>query len=120
MSTVFDVPKALQEQQGEFLSELRKKNGKLRIGVNEVTKAIERDQAKLVVIAQDVNPKELTMHLPLLCKEKKIPYSFMGSKKELGEKSGLGVGTAAVAVVEPGDAQNELETLAKKLMELAK
>ena len=49
-----------------------KKTGKLEKGTNEVTKAIERGTAKLIVYASDVDPKEIVQHLPVLCKEKKI------------------------------------------------
>ena len=120
MNTTFDVPAELKEKQNEFLSELTKKHGKIRIGVNEVTKAIERDTAKLVVIAKDVSPPELTMHLPLLCKEKKVPYSFADTKKDLGEKVGLGVGAAAIAVTETGDSGANFESLLKKIQALSK
>ena len=115
-----DIPNDLKEQQAEFLSELKKKHGKMRIGINEVTKAIERDTAKLVVVAQDVSPPEVVMHLPLLCKEKRVPISYMDSKKELGEKVGIGVGAAAIAVIEAGDAQKELESIVKRLNDLSK
>ena len=49
-----------------------------------MTKAIERGNAKFVVIAEDVNPKEVVMHLPVLCDEKQVPYSYVATKKELG------------------------------------
>lgn len=120
MAKEFDVPAELKEKQNEFLSELKKKKGKVRIGVNETTKAIEREQAKLVIIAKDVSPPELTMHLPLLCKEKRIPYTYTDTKKELGEKVGINVGTAAVAIVEGGDSQANLENLVKKIQALSK
>lgn len=95
------------------LIEKAKKSGKIRIGVNEVTKALERGIAKFVSIAEDVEPKEIVMHLPVLCKEKKVPFGKIGTKKELGEKAGIEVGTAAVAVIEEGDAKKELEELEK-------
>lgn len=120
MATAFEVPAELKERQNDFLSELTKKKGKARIGVNEVTKAIERDQAKLVFIAKDVSPAELTMHIPLLCKEKKVAYTFMDTRKELGEKLGVPVGTAALAVVEAGDAQPVLDQLVKTIAALNK
>jgi large subunit ribosomal protein L7Ae len=120
MAITFDVPAELKEKQNDFLAELAKKHGKMKIGVNEVTKAIERDQAKLVIIAKDVSPAELTMHLPLLCKEKKVPYTFSDTKKELGEKAGVAVATAAVAVTETGDSQAQLEQLVKTLGALSK
>ncbi|MFH0970533.1 MAG: L7Ae/L30e/S12e/Gadd45 family ribosomal protein [Candidatus Diapherotrites archaeon] len=122
MSTKFEVPSELKEKQNEFLSELKKKKGKMRIGVNEVTKAIEREQAKLVIIAKDVSPAELTMHLPILCKEKRIPFTFSDTRKELGEKSGIGLsgGAAAVAIVDAGELQSQLDQIIKNIHELNK
>lgn len=91
------------------------KNGKIRIGANECTKALERGTAKLVLVAQDVNPKEIVMHLPLLAKEKNIPLAEITTKKELGEAAGIQVGTSSVAVIDEGNAKKELAELAKKL-----
>ena len=113
-----EIPNDLKEKQNEFLAELKKKHGKTRIGVNEVTKAIERDQAKIVFAAKDVIPDEVVMHLPLLCKEKKVPFSYVDTKKELGEKVGIAVGAAAVAVTDLGESQKEFETISKRLNEL--
>ncbi len=114
----FELPKELAERQAGLLDAARK-SGKIKVGSNETTKAIERGEAKLVVIAKDVNPKEIVMHLPLLCAEKKIPYSYAETKKSLGEKAGIGVGTAAVAVVDAGDAKKDLEDFAKKIAEVS-
>ena len=52
--------------------EVAKATGRIKKGSNEVTKAIEKGTAKLVVIAKNVNPPEITMHLPLLSKEKGV------------------------------------------------
>jgi large subunit ribosomal protein L7Ae len=89
--------------------ELARKGGKIIKGTNEVTKAIEKDKAKLVVYAKDVSPPEITMHLPLLAKEKGIPCVEVPSKNELGAAAGLKVGTASVAIVKEGDAKEILK-----------
>ena len=94
--------------------EIAKNTGKIRIGTNEATKAIERGIAKLVVIADDVQPKEVVMHLPSLCDEKKIPYVHVKSKLELGRAAGIDVPTASIAVVEEGDAKRDIEEIAKE------
>lgn len=93
--------------------ELASKTGKIRKGSNEATKALERGNAKLVVAAQDVNPKEVIMHLPLLAKEKNIPYKEVPKKDELGAAAGLQVGTAAVAVINEGEAKKIIAELSK-------
>ena len=81
------------------------KTGKVDKGINEVTKAIERGVAKLVVYASDVNPKELTQHLPILAKEKGIKCIEADSKQKLGLAVGIAVSTGAIAVIQPGDAK---------------
>lgn len=91
-----------------------KKTGKLEKGTNEVTKAIERGTAKLVVVAADVEPKEIVQHIPLLCKEKKIPFLEVDSKKKLGIITGISVSASSVAVIEPGDAQQDIDNLKTK------
>ncbi|MBI4144061.1 50S ribosomal protein L7ae [Candidatus Woesearchaeota archaeon] len=79
--------------------EAAKAAGKIKRGVNEVTKALERDIAKLVVVAKDVHPAEVIMHLAPLAKEKGVPFAEVTSKEELGIASGIHVPTAAVAVI---------------------
>ena len=93
--------------------EIAKKTGKIKKGANEVTKVVERGQAKLVVIAKDVNPPEITMHLPALCEEKEIPLVEIEKKTDLGMSAGLGVGTTAVAVVVEGEAKDIIKQLKK-------
>lgn len=91
--------------------ELAKKTGKIRKGANEATKTVERATAKLVVVAQDVSPKEVIMHLEPLCKEKNIPYIAVPVKEDLGAAAGLRVGTASVAVVKEGESKNIIKEL---------
>jgi len=81
------------------------KTGKVDRGINETTKAVERGVAKLVVIAKDVDPKELTQHIPILCKEKAIKIIEADSKQKLGISVGIGVSCGAVAVIELGEAK---------------
>lgn len=86
--------------------EVARATGKIRKGGNEVTKSLEKGEAKLVVVAKDVSPPEITMHIPLLAKEKGIDCVQVGSKEELGAAAGLHVSTAAVAIVKEGEAKN--------------
>ena len=110
-SLVADVYKAV---------EIAAKTGKVKKGVNETTKALEREKAKFVVIAEDVSPKEITMHLPLLSEEKKTPYVTVPSKAELGKAAGIKVPTSSIAILEEGDAKDLIKTIVDKLEELNK
>ncbi|MEM1944835.1 MAG: 50S ribosomal protein L7Ae [Nitrososphaerota archaeon] len=97
---------------------LARTSGKIRKGVNEVIKAIERGQAKFVVISTDVDPPEIVAFLPTLCDEKKIQYIFVSSKNQLGEMAGLSVGASAVAITDPGEAKGYLEEIIKRVAEI--
>jgi large subunit ribosomal protein L7Ae len=81
------------------------KTGKVDKGVNEVTKAVERGVAKFVVVATDIDPKELTQHLPILCKEKEIKFVEADSREKLGISVGINRPTAADAILEEGEAK---------------
>jgi large subunit ribosomal protein L7Ae len=91
--------------------EKAKKTGKIEKGTNEVTKAIERGTAKLVVYAADVEPKEIIQHLPMLCKEKKIICKEVDSKQKLGMAVGIPISASSVVVINAGEAEAEINSL---------
>ena len=115
----FEVPKELVNKIYEAVT-VAKTTGKVRKGVNETTKTIERGLAKLVVMAEDVSPEEILMHLPVLCEEKKVPYAYVPSKEELGKAVGIDVPTSSVAVSEEGDSKKLIAEIAEKLKGLKK
>ena len=67
--------------------------------------------AKFVAYAGDVEPKEIIQHIPLLCKEKKIPCQEADSKQKLGIAAGLSVSASSVVVVESGEAEKDIGAL---------
>ena len=69
---------------------------------SEVTKAAERGTAKMVVMAENVNPGELLAHIPMICKEKSIPFIYVEDQAYLAEAAGMSIGTrtAAIAVMD--------------------
>jgi len=115
----FEIPKEMEDRILRVI-ETAKNTGKIKKGTNETTKAIEKGIAKLVIIAKDVEPEEIIMHLPTLCDEKKIPYVYVSSKMELGRAVGIDVASASVAIVELGEAKNIIEDIVKKVEELKK
>ncbi len=114
----FEVPPELAEKAYEALRKARETGGKIKKGTNEVTKAVERGLAKLVIIAEDVDPPEIVAHLPLLCDEKKIPYVYVPSKKKLGEAAGIEVAAASACIIEPGGAKDLMEEIIKQVNEI--
>ncbi|MEA3343846.1 MAG: 50S ribosomal protein L7Ae [archaeon] len=115
----FEVSKDIAEKVYDVL-EAVKGSGNIRKGTNEATKAIERGLAKLVVVAEDVEPIEVVMHIPMICKEKDVPVITVPSKQELGAACGIEVPTAAVAIADEGKGKKQVEEVVKKIQELKK
>jgi len=57
----------------------------VRTGVNTVTSLIEQKKAQLVIIAHDVDPIEVVLFLPALCKKMGIPYCIVKGRARLGQ-----------------------------------
>ncbi len=115
----FEVPKELADKALEAI-QIARTTGKIVKGTNETTKYVERGQATLVYIAEDVDPEEIVMHLPPLCEEKNIPYIYVPSKKELGKACGINVAAASAAIINPGKAKELVDEIIEKLKALKK
>merc|ERR1712108_98573 len=61
-----------------------KKKAVVHHGANTVTTLVEKKKAQLVVIANDVDPIELVMFLPALCRKMGVPYCIVKNKSRLG------------------------------------
>jgi large subunit ribosomal protein L7Ae len=109
-----EVPKEVVDAAYEALS-IASKSGSVRKGTNEATKAVERSIAKLVVIAEDVDPPEVIAHLPLLCDERKIPYVFVPTKLELGKAIGIDVPCASACIIKEGEASGLIKEIITRL-----
>jgi large subunit ribosomal protein L7Ae len=57
----------------------------VKFGLNHVTALIEQKKARLVVIAHDVEPVELVVWLPALCRRQGVPYAIVKGKSRLGQ-----------------------------------
>ncbi len=113
----FEVPPEVAEKAYEILAVARQ-TGKIRKGTNETTKAVERGLARLVLIAEDVDPPEIVAHLPLLCEERKVPYVYVPSKERLGKAAGIEASAASACIIDPGQAAAELENLIRQVNEI--
>jgi len=113
----YDTPADLAERSLEAL-EVARDTGTVKKGTNETTKSVERGNAKLVLVAEDVSPEEIVMHLPELADEKGIPVVFVDTQDDVGHAAGLEVGSAAAAVVDAGDADDDVEDIGEKVAEL--
>jgi large subunit ribosomal protein L7Ae len=113
----FDVPADLQNDAIDAL-EVARDTGTVKKGTNETTKAVERGSAELVYIAEDVQPEEIVMHLPELAEEKEVPFLYVETQADVGQAAGLEVGSAAAAIVDDGEADDQVEEIADRVQDL--
>jgi large subunit ribosomal protein L7Ae len=57
----------------------------IKFGLKHVTNLIEEKAAKLVLIASDVDPIELVVWMPALCRKMEVPYMIVKNKSRLGQ-----------------------------------
>lgn len=115
----FEVPREVADATYEAL-QIATRTGLVKKGTNETTKAVERGVAKLVVIAEDVDPPEVVAHLPILCEERKTPYVFVPSKQKIGASVGIDVAAASVCVVNEGEAAGLIKEIIIRVERLKK
>ena len=92
----------------------------VKFGIKHITTLVEQKKAKLVLISHDVDPIELVVWLPALCKKMGVPYLIVKGKARLGalvhQKT---VTTLALTEVRAEDqnALQNLTTVAKRVSE---
>ncbi|ROV90574.1 hypothetical protein VSDG_07488 [Cytospora chrysosperma] len=89
-----------------------RKAGALQRGVKEVNKALRKTAIKtpanadqvpgIAIIAGDISPDEVIMHLPIYCEEHNVPYLFVKSRLELGSAAKTKRPTSVVFIQEKG------------------
>lgn len=62
-----------------------KRPPQVRFGIKQVVKLIENKKATLVAIAHDVDPLEIVICLPAICRKFGVPYCIVKGKARLGE-----------------------------------
>jgi len=88
----------------------------VKYGINHITNLVEQRKAKLVVIAHDVDPVELVLFLPALCRKMDIPYVIVKGKARLGHLVHKKTATAVALTEVRKEHQPQLD----QIMELAK
>ena len=113
----FETPKELSDK-AYNLAEMARDGGKIKKGTNEVTKAVERGEAAVVIMAVDVEPPEILAHMPALCEERGVPYVYVPAKVELGNAIGLEKPTASIAIVDVGKGKALCDEIAEAVKAL--
>ena len=97
-------------------------NGKKGVvkGIKDVTKSVRKGRASgLVVIAADVSPYDVVSHLPCLFEEKKVPFVWVPSRKDLGAATQSKRATTVV-MLKPNEAfQSSMDKCIEAINEIA-
>jgi large subunit ribosomal protein L7Ae len=71
-------------EEGKKKEDVSKKPYTVKYGLNHVVGLIESKKASMVLIAHDVDPIELVVFLPALCRKMGVPYAIIKGKARLG------------------------------------
>ena len=79
------LKKRAEERKEGKKETVTKRPAGVRFGINNVTKLVENKKAALVIIAHDVDPLEIVLFLPALCRRFNVPYCIVKGKARLGQ-----------------------------------
>ena len=78
------LKEATAVSEGKKKEDVSKKPYAVKYGLNHVVGLIENKKATLVLIPNDVDPIELVIFLPALCRKMGVPYAIVKGKARLG------------------------------------
>ena len=78
------LKEATAVKEGKKKEDVSKKPYTVKYGLNHVVGLVENKKAALVLIPNDVDPIELVVFLPALCRKMGIPYAVIKGKARLG------------------------------------
>lgn len=104
-------------KEGKKKEDVSKKPYVVKYGLNHVVGLIENKKASLVLIPNDVDPIELVIFLPALCRKMGVPYAIIKGKARLGTV--VHKKTAAVVALTEvrSEDKNELSKLVSAIKE---
>jgi len=109
--------KAKTTTEGSAESSEPKKPICVHYGINHITRLIEQKKPKLVVIANDVDPIEIVVWLPALCRKMGVPYCIVKNKAHLGKLVNKKTATAVALVNVRTEDKNDLQTISTSIKE---
>ncbi|KAI9678790.1 MAG: nucleotidyltransferase [Caeruleum heppii] len=78
------LKEATAVSEGKKKEDVSKKPYTAKYGLNHVVGLVENKKASLVLIPNDVDPIELVVFLPALCRKMGVPYAIIKGKARLG------------------------------------
>ena len=102
---------AAAQAEGKSANDATPKPQHVKYGLNHVVSLIENKKAQLVVIAHDVDPIELVVYLPALCKKMGVPYCIVKGKARLGTVVHLKTASALAITEVSGKSKDDLAKL---------
>jgi large subunit ribosomal protein L7Ae len=106
------------EKKGEQKLDAANKPLFIKYGLSHITNLVENKKAKLVVIAHDVEPVELVVWLPALCRKMDVPYCIVKSKARLGQLVHKKTATAIAVTEVKKEDQHKLDQLVQTVRPL--
>ena len=103
-------------KEGKKKEDVSKKPYAAKYGLNHVVGLIENKKAALVLIPNDVDPIELVIFLPALCRKMGVPYAIIKGKARLGTV----VHKKTAAVLALTEVRSEDKTELSKLVQAIK
>merc|ERR1739845_247485 len=105
------LKKQAEEQAAGRDTALAKKETHLLQGINRVVTAVTQKKAKLVVMAHDVDPIEVVLYLPALCRKMDVPYCIVKGKARVGQLVGRKKATSVAFVDVKSEHKQDLAKL---------
>lgn len=90
----------------------------IRCGLKEVEESLAKNEPGIVLLAADVTPAELIMHIPVECKKKNIPYTYIPCRQILGAAVGKKWSCITAMIVKSDYYKEEFEEVLRKINEL--
>ena len=87
----------------------------LRNGLKDVQSRLKKGETGIVIFAGDVTPIEIMCHLPAVCEEKSIPYTYTPSRVDLGAAMGVKRGTVSLLIREHPDYKDLFDELKSEI-----
>lgn len=103
--------------EGKTKEDVSKKPIVVKYGLNHIVGLVENKKASLVLIPNDVDPIELVVFLPALCRKMGVPYAIVKGKARLGTVVHKKTAAALALTEVRGEDKSDLSKLVSAIKE---